>query len=319
MMYHLAKYIKRIALFLLLSISLTSCSKSQKIITGVTEREANIIVVFLEARGIRSNKVRVSGGSTTGAEQLAKFDITVKKNQAIQAMALLNQNGFPKQRYITLLQLFQASGFMTSEREENIRYQAGLAEQINNMITMIDGVIDSNVQLSFPATETTTTGTTAGVPTERQRITAAVYVKHQGVFDDPNNYLEDKIKRLVSGSITGLNIDDVTVVSDRSRFTDILPYEREDRLTSYPKEMVSIWSIIMNRESALRFRILFLVLISISTLLLLLLGWTMWKIYPIFKQKHGIRKLFTLKPFTNLLNENAVVPAPATAPTEEET
>lgn len=311
MMYYLAKYANRIIILFLLSLSLTSCSKSQKIITGVTEREANIIVVFLEARGIRSNKIRVSSGSTTAADQLAKFDITVKKNQAIQAMALLNQNGFPKQRYITLLQLFQASGFMTSEREENIRYQAGLAEQINNMITMIDGVIDSNVQLSFPPSETTLTGAaTTGTLQEKQRITAAVYVKHQGVLDDPNNYLEDKIKRLVSGSITGLNINDVTVVSDRSRFTDILPYEREDRLTSYPKEMVSIWSIIMNRDSALRFRILFLILISISTLLLLLLGWTIWKIYPIFKQKHGIRKLFSLKPFTNLLNENTVSPAP---------
>lgn len=315
MMYYLAKYVKRIIILFLLSISLTSCSKSQKIITGVTEREANIIVVFLEARGIRSNKIRVSSGSTTGADQLAKFDITVKKNQSIQAMALLNQNGFPKQRYITLLQLFQASGFMTSEREENIRYQAGLAEQINNMITMIDGVIDSNVQLSFPPSETTVTGpATTGTPQEKQRITAAVYVKHQGVLDDPNNYLEDKIKRLVSGSITGLNINDVTVVSDRSRFTDILPYEREDRLTSYPKEMVSIWSIIMNRDSALRFRMLFLILISISTLLLLLLGWTIWKIYPIFKQKHGIRKLFSLKPFVNLLNENTV----ASASIEEE-
>ncbi len=316
MMYHLVKYLKRITLFLLLSVSLTSCSKSQKIITGVTEREANIIVVFLEARGIRSNKVRVTGGSTTTAEQLAKFDITVKKNQSIQAMALLNQNGFPKQRYITLLQLFQASGFMTSEREQDIRYQAGLAEQINNMITMIDGVIDSNVQLSFPTTETTTVGTTTTTPAEKQRITAAVYVKHQGVLDDPNNYLEDKIKRLVSGSITGLDINDVTVVSDRSRFTDILPYEREDRLTSYPKDMVSIWSIIMNRESALRFRILFLILIGLSTLLLLLLGWTIWKIYPIFKQKHGIKKLFSLKPFTNLLNENSAAPA---VPVEEET
>ncbi|MGL4348317.1 MAG: hypothetical protein ACRCSV_02515 [Chlamydiales bacterium] len=310
MMYYLNKYARHIVVLLLLSLSLTSCSKSQKIITGVTEREANIIVVFLEARGIRSNKVRVSGGSTTAAEQLAKFDITVKKNQSIQAMALLNQNGFPKQRYITLLQLFQASGFMTSEREENIRYQAGLAEQINNMITMIDGVIDSNVQLSFPTTETTAIGANTTGTQEKQRITAAVYVKHQGVLDDPNNYLEDKIKRLVSGSITGLNINDVTVVSDRSRFTDILPYEREDRLTSYPKEMVSIWSIIMNRESALRFRILFLILISVSTLLLLLFGWTIWKIYPIFKQKHGVRKLFSLKPFTNLLNDNSVAPAP---------
>lgn len=315
MMYYLSKYAKRIGILFLLSLSLTSCSKSQRIITGVTEREANIIVVFLEARGIRSTKVRVSSGSTTAADQLAKFDITVKKNQAIQAMALLNQNGFPKQRYNTLLQLFQASGFMTSEREENIRYQAGLAEQINNMITMIDGVIDSNVQLSFPPAETMVTGTaTPTAPQEKQRITAAVYVKHQGVLDDPNNYLEDKIKRLVSGSITGLNINDVTVVSDRSRFTDILPYEREDRLTSYPKEMVSIWSIIMNRESALRFRILFLTLISLCTLLLLLLGWIIWKIYPIFKQKHGIKKLFSLKPFTTLLNENTM----ASAPIEEE-
>ncbi len=54
-----------------------------------------------------------------------------------------------------------------------------------------------------------------------QRVTAAVYVKHQGIVDDPNSHLISKIKRLVAGSVTGLDINDVTVISDRSRFTDV--------------------------------------------------------------------------------------------------
>jgi type III secretion protein J len=191
---------------------------------------------------------------------------------------------------------------MTTDKEETIRYQAGLSQQITNTILMIDGVIDASVQLSFPP-ETT------GLPGEMatpQKITAAVYVKHQGVVDDPNTHLENKIKRLVSGSVTGLDINDVTIVSDRSRFTDVAPLKTGEKISPKGKDYVSIWSIVMSKDSAKRFRFLFFFLIGTSIFLALFLGWLIWKVYPVFKKRGGFKEL--LNPIPIMTNKKTQPP-----------
>ena len=163
-------------------ILLTGCETSNTIVSGIEEREANLIVVFLESKGIKAQKIKaVESSAMGGKETTPKFDIAVSEAQSIEAMAILNRNGLPRKQGTNLLDLFAKQGFMTSDKEETIRYQAGLAQQITNTILMIDGVIDATLQLSFPPEE-------AGVATETKKepITAAVYVKHQGVYDDPN-------------------------------------------------------------------------------------------------------------------------------------
>jgi type III secretion protein J len=205
-------------------------------------------------------------------------------------MAILNQNGLPRKKGTTLLDLFAKAGLMSSDKEETIRYQAGLAQQIANMIRKIDGVIDADVQLSFPVESTTpiTPGTATAAP---KKITAAVYVKHQGILDDPNSHLVTKIKRLVAGSITGLDINDVTVISDRSRFTDITLTPTTEALEPKAKEYVSIWSIVMSKNSASRFRFIFFLLIISAIILALIVGWMIWKFYPLIKKGGGLKSL----------------------------
>ncbi len=271
---------------LFLALIFTACGEHQAIVSNVDERQANIILVFLESKGIKAEKSISSSGSAMGAEASAspKYNILVDQNQAINAMALLNQNGLPQRQGTSLLELFAKQGLMSTDKEETIRYQAGLAQQIANTILMIDGVIDASVQLSFPAEST------MGQATER--ITAAVYVKHQGIFDDPNSHLEAKIKRLVAGSVNGLSIDDVTVVSDRSRFTDVSPTPVSDSMMPVAKEYVKIWSMVMSKESAAKFRTVFFTILVIALVVLLALGWLVWKVYPIIRTNGGMGELF---------------------------
>ena len=269
---------------------LTGCGKDTEVLSNLDERDANLIVVFLESKGIAARKVASTTGPAVGAENTGpKFSIYVDQRQSINAMAVLNQNGLPQRSGTDLLSIFAKSGLMSSDREETIRYQAGLASQITNMILMIDGVIDASLQLSFPPTELT-----PGEEAIAKKITAAAYVKHQGVIDDPNNHLESKIKRIVSGSVTGLDINDVTVVSDWSRFTDVKPEQDVALLAAAsPQDYISIWSIILSKGSVGRFRAIFFGLLSFTILLTLVLGWMIWKFYHILKQK-GLREL--LKP-----------------------
>jgi type III secretion protein J len=277
---------------------LTSCENNMVILTDVNEREANEIVVFLATRGISAQKIVATSSSPAAAITESMYSIAVSSSDSTEAMSILNQNGLPRKKGTNLLELFAKQGLMSSEKEETIRYQAGLAMQIANMIRKIDGVIDADVQLSFPEAQTALPGTQTAIP---QKVTAAVYVKHQGILDDPNSHLVTKIKRLVAGSVNGLDINDVTVISDRSRFTDMTLNQVPNALSPQgkEKEYVSIWSIVMSKSSAPRFRALFFTLTVISILFALIIGWLLWKFYPILRRQGGVRQLLTVKPFEN--------------------
>lgn len=268
----------------------TSCESNMVIINNVDEREANEIIVFLASRGIPAEKILApSTGPGGGEATSAMWSISVPPAQSTEAMAILNQNGLPRHMGTNLLELFAKQGLMSSEKEETIRYQAGLAQQIANMIRKIDGVIDADVQLSFPSAEAVLPG--APGTAVHQRVTAAVYVKHQGILDDPNSHLIPKIKRMVASSVSGLDLNDVTVISDKSRFTDITLGASPEQISPGAKEYVSIWSIVMSKNSASRFRALFFTLIIATIVFAILIGWLIWKFYPILKRKGGFKEL----------------------------
>ncbi|QVL57588.1 MAG: EscJ/YscJ/HrcJ family type III secretion inner membrane ring protein [Simkaniaceae bacterium] len=273
----------------------TGCDSSREVVSNIEEKEANVILVLLESKGIPASKTAAAATAIGGDSGGAKYSIIVPDKYSIEAIAYLNQNGFPRTKGTTLLDLFAKQGLMTSDKEETIRYQAGLAQQLTNTIMMIDGVIDANVQLSFPPEDTGL----GGQDEEKKKITAAVYVKHQGVIDDPNIHLENKIKRLISGSVSGLDINDVTVVSDRSRFTDITLEQMPEALGGKPGEYVSIWNIVMSKKSVARFRVLFFIITAIAVLLAIVLGWISWKFYPHLKKKGGLKELFNPIPLIN--------------------
>lgn len=275
------------------------------IINDINEREANEIVVFLASKGIASSKMAATSSAPGGAAGGIRYSIAVESSKATEAMAFLNQNGLPRKKGTTLLDLFAASGLMSSDKQESIRYQAGLAEQIANMIRKIDGVIDADVQISFP-TESSTMSM-PGTSAETKRITAAVYVKHQGVLDDPNSHLVLKIKRLVAGSVAGLDVNDVTVISDRSRFTDVQLTPSLEPLDGKAREYVSIWSIILSKSSAGRFRTIFFFLVSAAVVLGLCLAWLFWKFYPMLRSRGGLKELFHPAPLQDKEDKPASV------------
>lgn len=265
--------IKRFFSFLLVLLLLTGCEGNQAIVSNIEEREANEIVVYLASKGIVAQKIQAPTAETAA---VLLYNINVDSDRAVDAMSILNKVGLPRRAGTNLLTLFAKSGLMSSDKEETIRYQAGLAEELKNTIRKIDGVLEADVQLSFPASETISPG---GVP---PKITAAVYVKHQGVLDDPNSHMETKIKRLLSGSVNGLTFENVIVVSDRSRFTDITLTPEGEPISgsSIQEAYVSIWGLVLTKSSLARFRVIFFIFILLIALLCAAIGWAIWKYYP---------------------------------------
>lgn len=278
---------------LLLSFSLfllTSCSSEKTIVNGLDEKEANEILVFLSSKGIDASKIPSTEGGGTGGTKVFLWDVQVPADQSTMAMSLLNQSGLPRRRGQSLLNIFAAGGLVPSELQEKIRYQAGLAEQIASTIRKIDGVLDAEVQISFPEENPFTPGEST------KKITASVYVKHSGVLDDPNSHLVPKIKRLVAASVTGLDYDNVTVIPDRARYSGTTPvsgFANEEE-----KQYVNIWSIILAKESVSRFRILFFSLTLLLLLLMLSLIWLGWKLYPLLRAHGGVKELLHIHPIS---------------------
>ncbi|MDE3055403.1 MAG: type III secretion inner membrane ring lipoprotein SctJ [Verrucomicrobiota bacterium] len=263
---------------------LTGCASNQMIVSGIDERDANEIIVYLASRGIDAQKVVAPSAGVGAATTTILYAINVSSKEAVEAMASLSRVGLPRKTGVTLLQLFAKSGLMSSAMEETVRYQAGLAEELSNTIRKIDGVLDADVQISFP--QTGSAGLMPGAPPPK--VTAAVYVKHQGVLEDPNSHLEVKIKRLMAASVHGLNYDDVAVISDRSRLSDItLPAMQEMISGKGIQTHASIWGLVMTQSSVTRFRWIFFVLLFFLFLFAIAVSWLIYKFYP------QIRPLFS--------------------------
>lgn len=276
----------RFLFLVLMSALLAGCESKRTIVNGLDEKEANEILVFLSTKGIDATKVQAPTEGAGGKAVL--WNIDVESSRSNEAMALLNQVGLPRRRGQNLLGIFSNVGLVPSGMQEKIRYQAGLAEQIASTIRKIDGVLDADVQISFPDEDPLNPGATKG------KITASVYVKHSGVLDDPNSHLVSRIKRLVAGSVNGLEYDNVTVIGDRAKFSEQplggQGFGEEER------PYVNVWTLTIAQSSLTRFRVIFFSFTVAILLLLLLLLWLLWKLAPILKQAGGYKQLFSMHP-----------------------
>jgi type III secretion protein J len=210
---HKTKITIRFFLSFLCLLLLAGCESNKEIVHGIDEKEANEIVVYLSNKGIDATKI-LAAEAGGGGQKIQLYNIMVEEENYIKATSLLNQVGLPRRTSQNLLGIFKESGLVPSELQERVRYQSGLAEQTASTIRKIDGILDAEVQISFPEEDPLNPGQKKG------DITASVYVKHSGVLDDPNTHLDTKIRRLVTSSITGLKYDNVTIIPDRARFTE---------------------------------------------------------------------------------------------------
>lgn len=297
-----------------LVLGLTGCSARQnKILTNVSEKDANQILVLLESKGIQASKEEIKTQGATGGDSTGTmFDILVEQDKSIEALAILNRIGLPRQKGVTLLDLFPQQGMMKTDKEEQIRYNQGLNEELASTIQMIDGVLAAEVQIAFPETDQFNPDQTIQYPR------ASVFVKHDGILDDPNNLIVQKIRRYIAGSVLNLRYEDVTVVTDRARFTDISVASVEPKMPATPwgnQDYVRIWSVIVADQSVSSFRTILFLFCLFTILFVVALGWTFWKFQNYFKTKEGIKAYFSPEPFNK---EQKSQPAPEELKTEEE-
>lgn len=181
----------RLLAVLALALLLTACQV--ELYNGLTERDANEMLAILLRNGIDAEKV----GATDGA-----MSLTVDQSRFAEAVELLNRNGYPKEQFESIGQIFKKEGLISSPLEERVRFVYALSQELSETISQIDGVLSARVHVVLPNNEMPTDTT---MPSS-----AAVAIRYRaGVALDR---LIPQIKLLVTNSIEGLAYDKVSVV-----------------------------------------------------------------------------------------------------------
>lgn len=174
----------------LMLLLLTGC-QDVELYSELSEREGNEILAVLLAQDIVATKTRAKKFVT----------ILVPQQDVARSIEILRRQGFPRERFTDLGQIFQKQGLISSPMEERVRYTFGLSQMLAETLTQIDGVLSARVLIVVPEE--------ASFGKVTAPSSAAVFVKYQPGMD-----IEEavpRIKTLVQNSVDGLRYDNISV------------------------------------------------------------------------------------------------------------
>ncbi|HVK95919.1 MAG TPA: type III secretion inner membrane ring lipoprotein SctJ [Noviherbaspirillum sp.] len=179
---------------------LCACSKVVNLQSGLSDSDANEIVLVLNGQGIAVEKQKAKEG----------VNLTVEETDLSRATAAMNAAGLPRRSMSNLGEVFKKQGMISTPLEERVRYLHGLSEELGFTLQQFDNVISARVHVVLPER------IAPGEPI--QPSSAAVFVKYRPPLDE--DAVAPRIRRLVASSIPGLSSEDgrskVSVVMTRS-------------------------------------------------------------------------------------------------------
>lgn len=168
-----------------LVLLLTGCETRAPLYSNLSERDANDVTASLVEHGLSAQKV-------ASGKQL--FAVEVPTRDFAKAVEVLRANGLPRNAFTRMGDVFKKDGMISSPTEERARYLAALAQELENTLSQIDGVVVARVHPVLPERI---------VPGEPVLPSScSVMIKH--VPDWSPALYEARIRRLVLSSIPGL-------------------------------------------------------------------------------------------------------------------
>lgn len=187
---------------------LSGCSRQLE--TGLTQDDAQQIVVVLRENGIHAE---------------AELDLTQKKDAAawlvnvrgqndtvIRAWKILRENGLPREKVKGLDDVFANAGIIPTAAEEKARLISGIDGELTRTMDSLPGVVDARVQVVLPD------NTPLLDKSQQSPPTASALIQFRG--DQPP--LKDvEVKSLMAKSVEGLAPENVAVVFKKVEITPI--------------------------------------------------------------------------------------------------
>jgi type III secretion protein J len=174
---------------------LAGCSRID-LYTNLHEQQANEVAAVLIAAQIDADK------------QLSEnklWSVRIDKPDLPRAMDVLDTAGYPRTSSLTMAEVFKKDGFISSPLEERARFISATAQELQQTISHMNGVVDARVHLAMPERDPLTD---AIVP-----ASASVFLKYgQNIkFDESGGMVN--VKAIVRDAVEGLSPDRITVVA----------------------------------------------------------------------------------------------------------
>ncbi|HET7868300.1 MAG TPA: type III secretion inner membrane ring lipoprotein SctJ, partial [Burkholderiaceae bacterium] len=152
------------ALCLAAALLLSGCKVA--LYSSLNEQEANQIVAALAAEGIAAAKERQEG---------EQWQVQVDEARLGAALDTLRAQGLPNDRYVSMGDVFQKQGLVSTPVEERMRYIYAVSQELSQTLRSVDGVIAARVHVVIPANDPLS---------DRVRpSSAAVFIKHRPDVD----------------------------------------------------------------------------------------------------------------------------------------
>lgn len=179
----------RLLVFVCVAV-LSGCGQ-ETLYSRLDEREANEMLAVLLSNGIDARKVGLG----------ESLEIQTARRDLPKSIELLSEQGYPRQTFQSLGDVFKREGFVSSPLEERARLLYALSQELSKTLSTIDGVVTARVHLAIPEQRV--------LSDKIKPSSASVFIKYK-----PGSAVAEQaalIKALVVNSIEGLPYDNVTV------------------------------------------------------------------------------------------------------------
>ena len=167
---------------------------------GLTEDQANEVLVVLQQNGVDAKKVLEAGEHPTWA-------ISVPAASASRSWKVMKDHDLPRAPQQGLSETFGKGSLIPTATEEKALYMNALCNELGQTIQRIDGVITARVHVVLPEEQLVQEATPA-----ENRPKAAVLIKYRLNSNGDVPYKDDAIRNLVANSIQKLDPKDVVII-----------------------------------------------------------------------------------------------------------
>ena len=139
----------QVGLFRTLSIALVvaaTCGCQAELAGGLSENDANAMIVALDRAGISASK-----HAEAGSEPPA-YVVSVGPDDVADALAVVRAEGLPRAIEPGVVEVFGEGSLVPTPTEERARFMAATSGEIARSIEAIDGVLDARVHVAVPDT-----------------------------------------------------------------------------------------------------------------------------------------------------------------------
>lgn len=203
-------------------LTLTGCTV--ELYANLDQRQANEIVATLFRQGIPADRQVGKNG---------RYTVHVDEKRFAEAVAILDQNGLPRQEFASLGDVFKNDGIVASPVQERAQMIFALSQELARTVSDIDGVLSARVHLVLPEND----------PLRQQLIpsSASVFIRHMPTVSMGD--LIPQVKMLVANGVAGLSYDKVSVIHIAA------PAQAREAAASTEPEMQSFLGLWIHRDS----------------------------------------------------------------------